>query len=66
MDTLQKQPNELPNTDETERVAAALIVDYVRRSRDLGAEVLTVVSTKLKPVWAVDFYRGRPEETPCL
>lgn len=53
LDTLPKIGNDLPNTDEPERIAATLIVE----SR---APAGTVITT-LKPVWAVDFYRNRSE-----
>lgn len=62
IDTLPKLGNELPNTDEPERVAASLIVDFYRPSRGLQPDVPMVGRTQLKPVWAVDFYRGRPEQ----
>lgn len=65
-DTLTKLPNELPNTDEPESIAATLIVAPAKGLRQgLGgyAEVEVIaVKTSLKPVWFVDFYRGRPEE----
>lgn len=47
-DTLPKHGNEMPNTDEPERICAVLVAQ-VRDEQ--------VVATKLKPLWYVDFYK---------
>lgn len=57
---MNKLPNELPNTDEPERIAAALIVDWSDRPRWPTEPKQERVGFRLKPVWFVDFFRGRP------
>jgi hypothetical protein len=68
MDTLPKLPNELPNTDEAERIAAVLIVEHVQRQLLTipPQSVVEVLRTNLKPVWYVDFFRDRPSDAAAL
>lgn len=61
VDALPKLANELPNTDEPERVGAALVVTSLpHRLTGFGPGV-AATRTHLQPVWFVDFFRGRPE-----
>jgi hypothetical protein len=64
IDTLPKIGNELPNTDEPERVAATLIVRHTTRRLPTlpPTDTIEVRACQLKPVWVVDFYRARPAE----
>lgn len=47
-DTLPKHGNEMPNTDEPERICAVLVAQVQHG---------LVVAAKLKPLWYVDFYK---------